>query len=165
MTRPPTPIRDRALTRRRALGSAVSAGLALPVLAACSGGDGGTVPDPEGAPAPSTAATPTPTPTATPSGTPGIVAVADVPVGGGVILADEQVVVTRPTADDVVVLSAICTHTGCPVGSVTDAINCPCHGSRFDLATGEVLAGPASGPLPPVGFTLPDGLDGQVVLA
>ena len=74
--------------------------------------------------------------------------VQDVPRGGGVVLADQKLVLTR-TADDVIrCFSATCTHQGCLVTSVSDrAIDCPCHGSQFDVATGEVLAGPARNPL------------------
>jgi len=74
--------------------------------------------------------------------------VQDVPRGGGVVLADQKLVLTR-TADDVIrCFSATCTHQGCLVTSVSDrAIDCPCHGSQFDVATGEVLAGPARSPL------------------
>lgn len=73
----------------------------------------------------------------------------DFPVGGGKVLADQQVVVTQPTAGDFRCFSAICTHTGCTVNEVARAtINCPCHGSRFDIADGSVVKGPARLPLP-----------------
>jgi nitrite reductase/ring-hydroxylating ferredoxin subunit len=39
-----------------------------------------------------------------------------------------------------------CPHMGCSLaeGSLTGtAVTCACHGSRFDVATGEVLRGPA----------------------
>jgi Rieske Fe-S protein len=88
----------------------------------------------------------------------GAVAVSDVPVGGGVILADQQVVVTQPTDGDVHAFSAICTHEGCLVGSVAnDAIVCPCHGSQFSATDGSVLQGPATEPLPAVAFTVENG--------
>ena len=72
------------------------------------------------------------------------VASADVPVGGGTILADSAVVVTQPTAGTFKAFSSICTHQGCPVTKVQDGkIECPCHGSMFDISTGEPTAGPA----------------------
>jgi len=81
-------------------------------------------------------------------GTP-LVAVADVPVGGGVILADHQMVVTQPTAGEFKGFSFVCTHQGCPVTQVQDGlILCPCHGSRFSIATGAPQPGsPATKPL------------------
>src|SRR5665647_1704305 len=45
--------------------------------------------------------------------------------------------------------SAICTHKGCTVAGVTNGtIICPCHGSTYDAATGQVTGGPAPAPLP-----------------
>ncbi|MFD6401375.1 ubiquinol-cytochrome c reductase iron-sulfur subunit [Nocardia sp. NPDC060249] len=71
---------------------------------------------------------------------------ADVPVGGGVIVGDT--VVTQPTAGNFVGLSSTCTHAGCKVATVArGTINCPCHGSRFEL-DGAVRGGPATEPLP-----------------
>ena len=77
-----------------------------------------------------------------------LVAVADVPVGGGVVLADRDVVVTQPGAGTFKAFSATCTHQGCLVGEVAGGtINCPCHGSRFAVADGSVTQGPATRPL------------------
>jgi Rieske Fe-S protein len=71
--------------------------------------------------------------------------VSDVPVGSGVIVGD--VVVTQPTAGVFKGFSAICTHLGCTVSQVANGtINCPCHGSRFNL-DGSVADGPATRPL------------------
>jgi Rieske Fe-S protein len=73
---------------------------------------------------------------------------ADVPVGGGVILADAALVITQPKAGTFKAFSAICTHQGCTVGSVENGtINCPCHGSQFAVADGSVVNGPATKPL------------------
>jgi Rieske Fe-S protein len=47
-------------------------------------------------------------------------------------------------------LESTCTHAGCNVafGEISGrGIACPCHGSKFDLITGEVLNGPAKRPL------------------
>lgn len=47
-------------------------------------------------------------------------------------------------------VSAVCTHRGAPLADGTiagDCVACPWHGSRFDLATGAVVEGPATFPL------------------
>lgn len=81
-------------------------------------------------------------------GTP-LVEAADVAVGGGVILAEANLVVTQPAQGEFRAFSATCTHQGCLVSEVADGtINCNCHRSRFAIADGSVVAGPAGGPLP-----------------
>ncbi|MBR8640924.1 Rieske (2Fe-2S) protein [Streptomyces tuirus] len=73
----------------------------------------------------------------------------EIPVGGGKIFKEEEVVVTQPEQGQFKAFSAICTHQRCLVGSVSDGtINCPCHGSRFQIADGSVAGGPATRPLP-----------------
>jgi Rieske Fe-S protein len=75
----------------------------------------------------------------------------DVPVGGGTILADKKIVITQPQSGTFHAFTAVCTHAGCTVGSVSGGtINCPCHGSKFNIANGAVVNGPASSPLAPV---------------
>lgn len=82
---------------------------------------------------------------------------ADIPAGGGLVLEDAGVVLVRGAGDQVQGFSAICTHQGCSVTSVEGGqIICPCHGSKFDAATGEPVAGPAKRPLPPVAVTVRD---------
>jgi Rieske Fe-S protein len=72
---------------------------------------------------------------------------ADVPVGGGKVFQDLEVVVTQPSAGQYEGFSAVCTHTACIVAVVAEGtINCPCHGSRFNL-DGTVANGPAERPL------------------
>ncbi|MFE5243954.1 MULTISPECIES: Rieske (2Fe-2S) protein [unclassified Streptomyces] len=74
---------------------------------------------------------------------------ADIPEGGGVVFADQGVVVTQPTAGTFKAFSSKCTHQGCAVKGIADGvINCPCHNSTFDAATGEATGGPATLPLP-----------------
>ncbi len=80
-----------------------------------------------------------------------IVPLADVPVGGGVVVDGPQVVVVRDRSGGVHGFSAVCTHQGCLVSQVRDGlIRCPCHGSAFDATTGAVAQGPATLPLPEV---------------
>jgi Rieske Fe-S protein len=74
-----------------------------------------------------------------------------VPVGSGVILSDQKVVVTQPTKGDFKAFSAICTHQGCLVSNVSGGtISCPCHGSQYSVKDGSVIGGPAPAPLPAV---------------
>jgi Rieske Fe-S protein len=96
-------------------------------------------------------------PPATSGGQP-LAEVAQVPEGGGLILAKDAVVLSRTTAGAVHGLSAICTHEGCTVGSVANGvITCPCHGSRFNAFTGAVVNGPATRPLPAVAVVVRNG--------
>lgn len=153
------------ISRRRALSGATTVGIGLPLLAAC-GDDGGTpTATDSGSSSPTPAPTSDPAPTspgptsgsATSSAPPaaaGVVSTADVPVGSGVVLADDGVVVTQPAAGEIHVFDVVCTHQGCPVGQVTDVIVCPCHGSEFDLTSGDPLSGPATAPLAAVGFSV-----------
>ncbi|MGO4299978.1 ubiquinol-cytochrome c reductase iron-sulfur subunit [Leifsonia sp. RAF41] len=78
------------------------------------------------------------------------VSLASIPVGGAVsaTLAGKPIVVSQPSAGHVVAFSAVCTHQGCTVAPQGKEFDCPCHGSRFDATTGDVLNGPARDPLP-----------------
>jgi Rieske Fe-S protein len=64
------------------------------------------------------------------------------------------VLLAQPTAGEVVAFSAICTHQKCVVAAAGERFECPCHGSAFDAATGDVLNGPALEPLSPVAVTV-----------
>lgn len=80
---------------------------------------------------------------------------ATIPVGGGKIFADQKLVVTQPTSGDFKAFSAVCTHQNCIVSTVSDGtINCACHGSKYDLATGAVKQGPATKALPEKSVTV-----------
>jgi Rieske Fe-S protein len=71
-----------------------------------------------------------------------------VPVGGGMVYTDAKVVVTQPSKGQYKAFSAVCTHVGCLCNQVADGtINCPCHGSKFKITDGSVVAGPAPAPL------------------
>jgi Rieske Fe-S protein len=77
--------------------------------------------------------------------------ISDVPAGGGKILADKKIVITQPRAGSFAAFTAVCTHLGCTVSSVSGGtINCPCHGSKFSISNGSVVAGPAPSALAPV---------------
>jgi Rieske Fe-S protein len=76
-----------------------------------------------------------------------LVAAADVPVGGGVVLGDQNVVVTQPQKGMFEGFSATCTHQGCLLAGVASGtINCGCHGSQFSISDGTNVAGPSGSP-------------------
>ncbi len=86
----------------------------------------------------------------------------EVPVGGGLILADEKIVITQPTAGEFVAFSAVCTHQGLLVTSVDgDTIRCANHGTSYSAQTGEVEGGPAPSGLEKVEITV----EGDTILA
>lgn len=88
------------------------------------------------------------TTTAPPNGAAALAALADIPVNGGKIFAEQKVVVTQPTAGEVKAFSTTCTHQGCAVSKVENGlIVCPCHDSKFKISDGSPTGGPATKPL------------------
>ena len=146
---PDAPLAPAGTSRRSVLGAAVAVG-AVGVVAACGGGGEAQTPaaSPSGASSePSTASSSPPAM----DGAEALTSTADVPVGGGVIIADEKVVVTQPTAGSFKAFSSTCTHQGCQVTSISgDRIACQCHGSSYSIVDGSVKGGPAPRPLPKV---------------
>lgn len=148
------------LTRRTVLRSAGGASLAAVALAACGGGGSPSGAQPAGSgsaapsnapPAPGAAASASASASAAGGSGQALVSAADVPVGGGVVLAAEKVVVTQPTQGQFKGFGAICTHQNCPVAEVAGGtINCNCHGSKFSVETGDPKGGPATKALAPV---------------
>ena len=143
------------ISRRGALTSAASLGVALPVLAACGEDEPEPASDSE-TQSPSASDPPQEPETTAPEtqeteepeeppndGGGGIARTSEVPVGGGLILAKQAVVITQPTKGEFKGFSSTCTHMGCTVNSVSDTINCPCHGSMFSIEDGSVVGGPA----------------------
>lgn len=129
-----TPVPLGGPTRRAVLGIAISAGTAG-VVAACGGGE---TAGPPASNSPS-------------AGSEALTSTGDVPVGGGVILADAKVVVTQPAAGTFKAFSSTCTHNHCQLSGFTGGrITCPCHGSTFSIADGSPNGGPAPSPLPEV---------------
>jgi nitrite reductase/ring-hydroxylating ferredoxin subunit len=66
------------------------------------------------------------------------------------VVADTPVMVHRAPAG-LRALHDRCSHRGCSLagGTIADGyVECPCHGSRFDLEHGTVLRGPATSPQP-----------------
>ncbi len=138
----------RELTRRTAIALGGAGAL---VLAGCTPGDGGDGGSAGGGTDGSGSGS-------TPTTAPGeeVAALADIPVGGSTsaMIGDEPVLLAQPTAGEVVAFSAICTHQQCVVAAAGERFECPCHGSAYDAATGEVLNGPALRPLSPIPVTV-----------
>ncbi|UUU42576.1 Rieske (2Fe-2S) protein [Streptomyces sp. NBC_00162] len=127
----PSPARRTVLRGAAALAGAAGAGAAL---AACSTetNSGGNTP-------------------ATPTAPVELGAAAEVPVGGAKLYREQKLIVSCPAAGEYKAFSAQCTHAGCVLDKIVEGEGtCPCHGSRFDAATGKVLRGPATDPLPAV---------------
>lgn len=59
-----------------------------------------------------------------------------------------------------VAYSDVCTHLSCAVTyqQASKQLFCPCHEGLFDAATGEVLAGPPTRPLPLIQLAVQDGI-------
>jgi len=139
---------------RRTVTALATAGISLPVLAAC-GDEGSTATDSPSPSSPSSdassaSAEPSSKPTKSPSagGGDGLASTSDIEVGGGTIFGDEGVVITQPTEGEFRGFDATCTHQGCQVSSVSDgSIHCVCHHSQFSIEDGSPEAGPATSPL------------------
>ena len=57
----------------------------------------------------------------------------------------DRIAVAR-IGDSLYAFGDTCTHAGCSLaaGKLEDTVvTCPCHGSQFDVTTGEVVRGPA----------------------
>ena len=151
----------RELSRRTALAlggtGAIGGALILAGCAATDGGSGSSTPDGGGD------GSAAPTNGAADAAGEEVAALADIPVGGSIdaTIGGEPVLLAQPTEGDVVAYSAICTHQGCVVAAAGSKFECPCHGSVFDAATGDVEVGPALEPLASVAVTV----DGDRVVA
>ncbi|MFC1431915.1 Rieske (2Fe-2S) protein [Streptacidiphilus sp. N1-3] len=149
--------------RRTVLAGVGVAGIGV-ALTACGSSGGSTTaaaPTDQASPsaadsAPSTA--PAPAGSAAGGGGTALGATSEVPVGGGKVFTAEKVVVTQPKAGEFKAFTAICTHMGCTVGSVSGGtINCPCHGSQYHITDGTVARGPAPSPLAPETISVANG--------
>lgn len=127
------PQKESDISRRVILSGAALGGVALPLLAACGSGTE-TADPPASSGSPSTSS----------GGAVDVTKTSDVPVGGGTIIPDEEIVLTQPTKGEFKAFSAVCTHQQCLVTTVeAGTINCPCHGSKYSIEDGSVVGGPA----------------------
>lgn len=153
---PVCPAMTSHLDRRRALGVAATIGVA-PSLVACgadepdSGGDTGDEDLPTGNADPTLA-----------TGTE-ITSTKEIPVEGGTIFPDLEVVITQPTKGEFHCFTAVCTHMGCIVSSVQlGGIRCECHGSAYSIEDGTPVNPPATEPLEEFPITVQGG---QITIA
>ena len=92
--------------------------------------------------------------------------VKDVPDGDMIVAkaGDREVLLVNP-GTGIFALDNSCIHGGCRLihGKLEgENLTCPCHGSVFNVRTGEVLDGPAASPQPTVAVTVKDG---DIILA
>ncbi len=78
----------------------------------------------------------------------------EVPVRGSKVFQyptdNDPCLLIRPSADEFVAYSRLCTHATCPVyyRPAQNTIECPCHQGFFSVADGSVIQGPPPRPLP-----------------
>jgi Rieske Fe-S protein len=142
-------------TRRGVLAGVGLVGLAGAVSACGSGGSGSSSAGTSAGAPPATGAASAPSSAsgggASTGGAQGsaLATTSEIPVGSGKIFTTEKVVVTQPNSGDFKAFSAVCTHMGCLVATISNGtIDCPCHGSQYSISTGAVVSGPAPSPLP-----------------
>ncbi len=80
-----------------------------------------------------------------------VAATADLPSGELMLVEveDERVVLAN-VGGQYYALADACTHAECPLSDGElegEVLECPCHGSQFDVRTGEVDSPPANEPL------------------
>lgn len=91
-----------------------------------------------------------------------------VPVGGSATFtiptSGDPGIIFQPTTGTFVAFDAVCPHAGCQVGYAVaqNLIVCPCHGSEFAAATGQLLRGPATHGL--TTLSVVEGRDGNLYL-
>jgi Rieske Fe-S protein len=167
-----------SLSRRRLLYGVAAAGVAAPLLAACGEDGGSTEQSNQGG------GQDTGSDSGSDTGSDGgsdagseegggqdgsgggteLAKTSDIPVGGGKVFADQQIVVTQPAEGDIQAFSAVCTHKGCPLepkiagGKISCSKTCG-HGSVFNV-DGTVSNGPAAAPLKAAKVTV----DGDSIL-
>jgi nitrite reductase/ring-hydroxylating ferredoxin subunit len=67
-----------------------------------------------------------------------------------VIFDGKQILIVK-RGENFFALGNVCTHRGCRLSGGTldgETVRCPCHGSGFNIKTGEVVHGPAKNPEP-----------------
>jgi nitrite reductase/ring-hydroxylating ferredoxin subunit len=68
----------------------------------------------------------------------------------GMVIDGKEILIVK-TGPQIFAIGNKCTHMGCKLsGGKLDGetVRCPCHGSMFNVRTGEVVKGPAKNPEP-----------------
>ncbi len=78
----------------------------------------------------------------------------------GNLPAGAQGILINLPGKGLVAYSDVCTHLSCAVTyqEANKKLHCPCHEGFFDAATGNVLAGPPTRPLPLIELAVQDGI-------
>jgi nitrite reductase/ring-hydroxylating ferredoxin subunit len=130
------------LDRRRLLGCTALLGLTGPLLVACGSDEPSGTGSDAGSGASDGAST-SPDASSPAGGGDGLVAADEVPVGGGVVVTGQQLIVTQPVKGDFKAYTTICTHQGGDVTAVSNGrMTCSLHGSQFAIEDGANVVGP-----------------------
>lgn len=74
------------------------------------------------------------------------IAATEVPVGSAVFVGD--IIIAQPTEGTFVAYSRSCPHQGQTIDKIEgDSVRCSAHNSKFSLADGSVIQGPARDPM------------------
>ena len=80
-----------------------------------------------------------------------VASIGDLPPGETILVeVDGEPVLLANVGGEFYAVTETCTHAECPLseGSLDGAVlECPCHGSQFNVTTGDVVAAPAQDPL------------------
>jgi Rieske Fe-S protein len=144
-------IQDSQLPGRRALlaGAGVTCAALLAGCATHDASNGGSAPAAGGTATPAgSRATSAGSSAPATGGSAALATTSEIPDGGGKIIDGVNIVITQPRSGSFRAFTAICTHQGCIVNSVSNGtIDCPCHGSKYSIKDGSVVHGPAPSPL------------------
>ena len=85
----------------------------------------------------------------------------EIPPGAvrGFSIGDKQILIAN-IGNVFYAMNNVCTHNGCRISGgklVGEVVGCPCHGSQFNVRTGEVVRGPAKAPEQVWKVTVKDG--------
>ena len=79
-----------------------------------------------------------------------------------VVEAGDRTVVLLNVDGELYAIDDECAHQGCPLSEgylEGEVLECSCHGSMYNVKTGEVVEGPAEGPVP----SYPVQIEGETV--